>query len=148
MSEREDPSSERQERERNEQLESAAQPAQRFSWPKTTMTPTDDGYRVKIGEHEFSIPAPDRLKSQTIDMLRNRMTVPFKQEAELLESCNFGYRLVRDWDGPFEIIEVVITAPLPIYERLQDKRLYANIISVMSTMVCEKIGSDCLECAD
>jgi hypothetical protein len=148
MSQTEDPSSERQERERHEPLKWAAQPAQPFSWPKTTMTPSDDGYRVKLGEHEFTIPTPDRLKSQTIDMLRNRLTVPFKQEAELLESCNFGYRLVRDWDGPFEIIEVVIKAPRPIYERLQDKRLYANIISVMSTMVCENIGSDCWEYAD
>jgi hypothetical protein len=148
MSKEDDSSDDRQERKSREQLKWAAKQAQQFSWPKTTMTRSDDCYRVKTGEHVFTIPTPDLLKSQTIDTLRNKMTVPFKQEAELLEACDFAYRLVRDWDGPFEIVEVVITAPRSIYERLQDKRLYANILSVMSTMVCEKIGSDCLECAD
>jgi hypothetical protein len=122
--------------------------AKHLAWPKATMTPSAGGFLVETAACQFTLPATDELKAQTIHTLLNRLKEPATVEAGLLETCTLSYRLVPDWDGPGEIVGIVITAPRPAYERLQDKRLYASIISVMSTMVCERIGSDCLECAD
>ena len=71
---------------------------------------------------------------------------PATEEADLLNACDLSYQAVDDWDGPGQIVQVVLVAPQNVYERLQGhKKLYGNIISVMTTMVCEKIGSDALK---
>ena len=121
--------------------------SQYLQWPKTTLTATADGYLVEWGDHQFTLPAPDRLKTDTIHTLLNRLKIPATEEASLLGDCTLIFRLVPDWDGPGEIVEVVIVAPKATYERLQNKPIYASIISIMTTMVCDHIGSDCLECA-
>ena len=114
-------------------------------WPELTLTLTSSGCVVK-GISNYLIPLPEQLKADTVNALLHELIEPAIEEARLLNACDFRYQVADDWDGPGQVVEVVLSAPPPIYERLQDKKLYATIISVMTTMVCENIGSDRLEC--
>jgi len=108
------------------------------------LTPTSSGYVVK-GFSTYTIPLPEQLKADTVNALLHELIEPATEEAALLEACDLRYQAADDWDGPGEVVEVVLSAPPPVYERLRDNKLYGNIMSVMTTMVCEDIGSDRLE---
>ncbi len=113
-------------------------------WPELTLTLAEHGYRV-TGFTTYTLPLPARLRADTVSALLNELIEPATAEADLLGRCDLSYRAVDDWDGPGQTVAVVLSAPAGVYERLQDKRLYGNIMSVMSTMVCESIGGDVLE---
>ena len=114
-------------------------------WPKLTFTFTPTECIVR-GRSTYNLPLPTRLKSDTVNALLKEMIQPLTEEATLLASCELSYQAVDDWDGPGQIVAVVLLAPKEIYERLQNKKIYGNIISVMTTMVCENIGGDILQC--
>ena len=119
-----------------------ANPPQRS---KITLAYTSTGC-VVTGRSTYIVPLPEELKTATIHALLHELIEPANVEADLLGQCELRYQAVDDWDGPGQVVGGVFSAPAPAYELLKDLKIYGNIMSVMTTMICENIGSDHLEC--